>query len=278
MPERPRSVADLERVRRRTPSWLVDLTQPEVGGGRTTTEALATIDDHPRATAVRVSGLDQPTFERLVTHHGSRLTALELWKCPLVSDLDPLADLPGLRHVSIFWNQRATQLWDLDRTPALVGLALRDFTRCRRLDGLDAGSSLLELSIGDAVWPAWELDSLDPLTRLTGLRHLNLSPKKVRDDRIQPIGALSSLESLRLPFNLFSTEQHAWLRAHLPPTVRSEALAPTYRSAPAGGVGLVGRRKPTLHARRDADRVRRHVTDFEAMVERFRADPGLGPG
>ncbi len=265
--------------------WLFSLVLPEIGGGRLTESDLASVDVPPSATALRISGLDQASFEALVSRLGSRFSAIEFWKCPRVADLSPLEDLPQLRLVSFYWNQRATRLWDLRKTPKLSGLQFDDFTRLHNLVDLATASSLVELEFGDAIWDTSVFDSLAPLSALTGLRSLKLSAKKITDGRIEPLAALQQLTSLSFASNQFTTEQVAWLRAHLPDSLHSEALEPLRRfSPPLRGehkeldVLLVGKRKPFLNSVEDQARIHKHVAQYEAMVTRFRNDPSLVPG
>jgi hypothetical protein len=92
------------------------------------------------------------------------------------------------------------------------------------------------------------------------------------------------LESLIFPSNQFTTQQVAWLRARLPPSLESEALQPLRRFSPPLtrdlkelDVLLVGKRKPFLNSVSDRARIQKHVEQFEAAVERYRHDPTLLP-
>lgn len=126
--------------------------------------------------------------------------------------------------VSFYWNQRATRLWDLRKTPKLAGLHFDDFTRLHDLVDLARGTSLVELEFGDAVWDTSVFDSLEPLSALAGLRSLAFSAKKITDGRVEPLAALRKLESLSFASRLFATEQVAWLRAHMrPASLHSES-------------------------------------------------------
>ena len=98
----------------------------------------------PDATAAAVSGLDQATFEHFVAEHGHRYSQIQLWKCPRITDLTPLEDLPGLEVLDVYWNQRCTRLWDLSRTPLLRALRLRDFRRLHDVSELADGTALTE--------------------------------------------------------------------------------------------------------------------------------------
>jgi len=279
-----RTLGDLHGARMSGAPWLLDLVQPEIGGGRLDASALSALDARPDATALRISGLDQATFETLVSGHGARFSALYFWKCPRIQDLGPLEGLPDLRLVSFFWNQRATRLWDFARTPRLTGLRLYDFTRLHDLGDLARASSLVELEIGDAVWDSLVVTSLQPLAALSGLTSLSLSAKRIDDGRVEPLGELQRLESLSFPAKQFTMRQVAWLRARLPESLVSDALAPLRRFAEPRtyngkqrDVLLVGKRKPFLNSVVDAERIRRHLAEFDGLVAQFRADPSALP-
>lgn len=154
MPSEPRTFRDLHPPYHPQPPWVLNLILPEIGGGRFDESQLAVIAEHPNALALRISGLDQVTFENMVTGYGAQFLAIDFFKCPRMADLSPLEDLPDLRLVDFFWNQRATRLWNLSRNPRLTGLRLEYFTRLHDLRDLETGASLQELEFGDRVWPS----------------------------------------------------------------------------------------------------------------------------
>jgi hypothetical protein len=280
----PRSLRELRRSHTDDEPWLVNLVLPEIGGGRLEPSGLAVLEERPDATALRISGLDQASFETLVTEYAARFTAVEFWKCPRIADLSPLESLPRLELVAFYWNQRATRLWDLSCNPSLTGLHVDDFTRLHDLRDLEGGGSLRELGFGDLIWSTSVFESLGPLARLSGLERLAFTAKRIEDGRIQPLGELHGLTELSFPSNLFTTRQVAWLRAHLPPTLDSESLSPLrilkrpveYRGR-TRDVLLVGKRQPFLSSVADAARIERHVRRFDDMVADFRRDPTLPP-
>lgn len=284
MTREPTNLLDLRRKDRVDPRWLLNLVLPEIGGGRFDESHLAGVASDPNARALRVSGLDQATFEALVSRHGAQFSAIEFWKCPRIADLTPLEDLTGLRLVSFYWNQRATRLWDLSRTPQLVGLHFDDFTRLHNLSDLEGGEALVELEFGDAVWDKSVFETLEPLVALAGLRSLKFSAKRIDDGRVEPLAALQQLEELSFPRNQFTTRQVAWLRARLPESLASDALEPVNHLSPpleydgkARDVLLVGKRKPFLNSVDDAARIRKHIDGFRQMVDYFRSNPALAP-
>ena len=282
------SLQDLCAVNTPQP-WCIDLIQPEMSGGRTTAADLEAISARPEATALRVSGLDQKTFERLVTRYGSQFDAIYLWKSARVADLTPLETLPQLRRVAFYHNQRATRLWDLRRTPHLVGLQFENFSRLHALDDLGTGTTLQELDFGHALWNTPEFESLSPLETLGSLRRLSFNARRIDDGRIQPLASLPQLDWLAFPPNLFTTSQVAWLRARLPDSVQSTVLGPLFPLGPIRNLSddtiteldknvlVVGRRKPALNSRRDEPRIQRYVEEFTTLVRKFRDDPGAPP-
>lgn len=280
----PRDLLELRRASDTQPPWYLDLAQPEIGGGGPDPSKFSAIAEKPSAVALRVSGLDQAGFEQLISSHGTQFQAIEFWKCPRLEDLTPLEDLPELRMVSFYWNQRSPRLWNLTRTPKVTALRFEDFTRLHRLDDLSAGKALTELAFGDAVWSKSTFETLDPLAALAGLRSLSLHPKRIDDGRVQPLGVLTGLMKLSIPTNLFTTQQIAWLRARLPESVESNALSALLRlkkpldlDGKSRDVLLIGKRKPFLNSNLDAARINKHVQAFERMVTTFRENPAIEP-
>lgn len=253
MTREPTDLLDLRRKDRADPPWLLNLVLPEIGGGRFDESHLAGVASNPNAHALRVSGLDQATFEALVSRYGPQFSAIEFWKCPRIVDLTPLEDLTDLRLVSFYWNQRR-------------------------------GKALLELEFGNAVWDKAVFETLEPLVELGGLRSLKFSAKRINDGRVEPLAALQKLEALSFPRNQFTTRQVAWLRARLPKSLESESLEPVNHLSPpleydgkVRDVLLVGKRKPFLNSVEHAARIRKHIDGFRQMVDDFRSDPALTP-
>jgi hypothetical protein len=282
---RPSNLSELMNVRD-DPSWYIDLTLGEIGGGKFAPKDLNQIESREEASVLKISGLDQGTFEALIDRYGARFTAIHLWKCPRISDLSPLEDCPELRLVAVYWNQRATRLWNLAKTPRLRGLQFEDFTRLRKLDDLSGAASLEELAFGDAIWVKAVIASLSPLADVHGLRRLWIHVRQVEDGRIQPLAELQKLEVIECSTNLFTTEELAWLRARLPDSTRGRVLEPIWRMdhAVAGTEGraakdvlVIGKRKPFLNSTSDADRIQRYIDAYWALVEHFRRNPDAEP-
>jgi hypothetical protein len=269
--------------------WCITVLQRELSGGRTTPADLDAIANRPDATALRVSGLDQRTFELLVTRYGSQFDAIYFWKNSRIADLTPLETLPQLRLLGFYVNQRTTRFWDLRRTARLVGLRFENFTKLHALDDLATAGALQELDFGDAMWNTAVFDSLSPLAALGSLKRLSFNARRINDGRIQPLASLPQLEWLSFSPNLFTTSQVAWLKAHLPDSVQGHVLGPHFRLGPIRNLSddtvteldrnvlIVGKRKPALNSERDAARIQRHVEEFNSFVQRFRENPDAQP-
>ncbi len=93
---------ELTAARSTNPAWRVDPMLRDIGDGKLAAADLDAISLQPDTTVLRVSGLDQSTFETLVEHHGRQFTALHFWKCPRIQDFSPLESLADLMLVSIY--------------------------------------------------------------------------------------------------------------------------------------------------------------------------------
>lgn len=277
------SVANLLELRRHLrpeemPPWRASLIQPELNGGKASIEQLAPLADRPELTTLTISGLEPKTLDYLCGRFGQQLTAIHFWKCPRLPDLSPLEQMPRLTQVAFYWNQKATRLWDLRKTPALRGLQFDDFSKLDRLDDLARATSLDTLVFGNAVWNKFACASLEPLAGLSGLKALAFNAKAIADGRLTPLAALTGLDELDFPTNLFRTEQLAWLRARLPASVNAtvlQACRPLRQALKLRGksldVLLCGKGKPFLSSTDDAARIARHAAEFEALVQRYAA-------
>ena len=267
-----------------TTPWHLRRIQPELNGGKISQEELTRLADSPLATTLTISGLEQKTFEFLCKNFGTQFTAIHFWKCPRIVDLSPLEDMPQLTHVALFWNQRATRLWTLERTPLLRGLHFDDFTKLQDLTDLAAASSLEDLAFGNANWSKFVVPSLEPLSGLSHLQSLAFRVKAVIDNKIQPLANLTHLAELSFSANLFTTSQLAWLRAHLPATVSATVLAPyqqlrqplTTRGKKLD-VLISGKGKPFLSSETDSVKLSRYITEFNKMVLQFSDNAQLEP-
>jgi len=239
---------------------------------------------HPNAKEISISGLTQETFDYFVGTYANQFDVILFWKCPLVENLDIIESLCNVKYIVYFWNQRATKLWDFSKTKALKGFAYDDFTRMPDFSQIAESPSLEEFHFGNRVWSKYVVDTLSPLQDCPTIRHLSMSPKKIADGRIEPIASLVNLESLDFPDNIFTTEQVAWLKAHLPTTVKSRCLGAYWQIDDPITFGkmnkdtfIVGKRKPFLDSQQDNSRIEKYVHQFENMYQWYLANPEARP-
>ncbi len=250
------------------------LTQQEISGGRITKEDIDIIKRFPDATEISISGLTQETFEYFIVSYGAQFKAINFWKCPLVNDLKKIEHLHEVEYIVYFWNQRAENLWDFSKTKSLKGFSFDDFTQMPDISQISKSPTLEELNFGNKVWSTYILNTLEPLRDCTNLRNLTFSAKKILDNKIEPIASLTHLEKLEFPSNLFSTEQVAWLKAHLPASINSKVLNPCWKNnnpITANGKNkdtvIVGKRKPLLDSVQDKKRIEKYVKKFNVMYD-----------
>ena len=90
----PKNLLELRWAGDTQPVWFLDLVQPQIGGGKFDPGDLLRIEARPEASALRISGLDQAVFERLVSSYGQQFTAIEC-QWPLVSAHGRPVDVPA---------------------------------------------------------------------------------------------------------------------------------------------------------------------------------------
>lgn len=252
----------------------LSLIQPDISGGRISKGAIDTIRQYPNITEISISGLTQDTFDYFIENYGHQFKAILFWKCPLVGELGKLELLDQVEYIVYFWNQRAEKLWDFSRTRSLKGFCFDDFTRMHDISQISNLPSLEELSFGNKVWRKYILNTLNPLKGCVSLINLSFSAKKILDGKIEPIAYLSKLEQLSFPSNLFTTEQVAWLKAHLPSSINSKVLHPYWtidRPISMSGKNkdtfITGKRKPFLDSIQDKKRIEKYVKQFNDMYQ-----------
>ena len=228
--------------------------------------------------------MTQDTFEYFIENYAQQFKAIIFWKCPLVSSLKAMEVLDQVEYIVYFWNQKAEHLWDFSKTESLKGFCYDDFRRMHDISEIAGAPALEELQFGDRVWAKYILNTLDPIKECTALKRLAFSAKKIADRKIEPLAHLKQLEYLSFSSNLFSTEQVAWLKAHLPDTVVSKVLnaywtidKPLKISGKDKDTFIVGKRKPLLSSAEDKARISRYVEQFNAMHQWFLEHPQAWP-
>lgn len=147
---------------------------------------------------------------------------LAIFKCPDLDDLSFVEDLPALKTLEIYWNRKATKLFDASRMPALKKLAVTDCNKLVDFSGLK-NSNLEYLSLYGCNYLSSFTSKLDVgdlgfLEFLPKLEHLGLDFKRTCEESVylKAIAQVKSLKSVNLRESFFTFEQFAWLSAQLP--------------------------------------------------------------
>jgi hypothetical protein len=211
---------------------------------------------------------------------GPKLSFLSLWKCPSIKDLSAMELGINLKDLEIFWNQKATRLWNFECNPKLTGLDLSDFRRLEILEDLVSAKGLKRLYLGDRIWSKMVLESLKPLVFLPELEELSISIRKLTDGDVFPLTKIPNLKTLDCPANLFTKEQCAWLRARLGLSVESWILRPTHTFDHLIGdkdVLVMGKKGRFLNSVADKVRIEKAIEEYYLLVKIFEDDPTLMP-
>lgn len=151
----------------------------------------------------------------------------------------PLCGAPAITHLMLSWAPCLVDLSFLRDLPALRTIYLEDMKRVD-LSTLPHLPNVTGLQLGGGMWSTLKVDSLEPLTRLPGLRHLRLSNVRPADGALRPLAALRELRALYLP-NFFAVEEVARLAGALGSIV-SNTLTPVF----AGQDGALAGKAPFL--------------------------------
>lgn len=203
-----------EERKEHTGIWIRSDTM-DVSGGRITKEEIDRLSLYDNKESLTISGLTQETFEYFINKYGKELRAVRFFKNKMVEDWSLLGTLPELEFVYWFHNQRITSLWDMSNNIALKGLCISDFSRLKRLDGIEKAPNLSWFSFRDVVWDKNEVESYKCFED-TKIKYLHFGAKKILDEDISFVAKMPKLECFDCVPMLFETEKIAWVMANYP--------------------------------------------------------------
>lgn len=255
------------------------LIEKDISGGKITKEIINLIKN-TNCTKITISGLQQDTFEYFIKNYGSRFIEINFWKCPRIEDLTPIESLTDIEKITYFWNQKAENLWDFSKNIKLRSFSFDDFTKMHDLSSLENSNSIEELEFGDKIWSKYVVNSLQPLSQIKNLRKLSFSAKNLIDNSVKPLSEIINLEEINFPAKMFSTEKVAWLTAHMPNILESNALRPYRRVLAVDGsmsdeVIIIGKRKPILDWNTDRNKIEKYISNFDELVKFYQNNTTL---
>lgn len=187
----------------------------DVSGGIITKKDIDELSGCPSREYVRISGLDQETFEYFIERYGSELKTVYFFKNKAVKDWSMLGALPRLRSITWFHNQKIEKLWDMSGNTNLKAISLNDFTRLKSLDGIEKAKSLKIFSMGDAVWDTTVVDSYMPFAD-SSVKQLSFSGKAIKDQNLSFLEKAKNLREFNFSPNIFPTEKIIWAVTNFP--------------------------------------------------------------
>jgi len=190
----------------------------------------------PVATLKTFSNLQGVWLYRATQDHLEVLAEFASLTCMHLQEpvMDTLPSLGGLTRLRALNLEDPPTLHGLDRLAVLEYLALRHFRRIKSLGVVGALSKLKVLSL--STIPSWdssrrclEVESLDPLRRLSRLEWLSLMGVRPLDNRLEGLHGLTNLKALGISHVYsFALEDYAALARALPNT-SGHCLQPYYR-------------------------------------------------
>ena len=122
-----------------------------------------------------------------------------LWiKWSGINTLDGLGRLSRLRYFRLGSSPQVTSITPLRNMSLLLWLELENIKRIADLHPLGGLANLQGLVIEGSIWSTQVVETLSPLSQLTGLRHLGLANLRARDKSLSPLYSLRCLEYFRV--------------------------------------------------------------------------------
>lgn len=196
---------------------------------------------------------------------------LRLYNLKLAS-LEGIDRLTNTRRLTLEWATKIETLGPVSRLGGLTHLAIGDFPRLRRLDGLEQLCELTELRLSGSQGGGspLRLESIEPITRISKLTRLSLANAKLQVDDITSLVRCKHLRHLSLT-NQFDRSQVAFLASRLNEQLVEPltAYVKTHlRCMKCNGLTsmFTGRRMPFLCPACDAPRFEKLARQFDQMM------------
>ncbi len=234
----------------------------------------------PPPKLVQLSGFDsEREIAELLAPVKPDLEGLTLFKCPDLADLSFLEDFPRLKTLQMYWNRKATKLFNAARLPALQKLYVTDCNKLTDFSGL-RGSRLASLTLYgcnglSSFTPRLDIGDPDFLADMPALKHLTLDIMRTQTNEVylKTFANLKTLEVLELPRSFFTFEQFAWLSAHLPNVKESLEACPPAVTATTLAMNsiretfaVIGRHKPCVKA----EKAKKYTAAYDALRAQFK--------
>ena len=192
----------------------------------------------------------------------------------LKESLAPLTMLASLRELDL---TDPSTLDGLDELTQLESLTLYAFPRIASLEPIGALTNLTRLLLStppgyDASRKCYEVESLEPLARLSNLEALTMRGIAPKSGRLDPIRRLTNLRRVDISHvYMFGLADYAQLAAALP-AATGHCLQPVFEASWAGTCPQCGRPRVVLTAPPPRTPRMACPVDDQARIERHLAD------
>ena len=227
---------------------------------------------HPEI--LEICGMNQESLEYFVQHYGKTYRYLSFFKCQLIRDFSPLADLEHLEEINLYWNIRSDKLWDMSKNKSLHTVSIGDakrMTLCPEL--LKTAPALERVFFVGSMFNNTPMSSIDCFAGMPALKQLYLGNIRLLDKRMDALNTLPALERFDFDAGMLTTEEIAWIVAKYPNLSGNALCAYNKVDAILNDVRVCGFRKPGLDLPKDQKRLDKYVAQFNALVEKYRNEP-----
>lgn len=247
------------------------IVQKDVGGGETSIEEIDTIKKHPNAKSIIISGLNQKNFEYFIENYGKQFEAISFWKNKKIKDLSMLSKLENIKFINFFFNQKVTNLWDMEKNINLIGLSIHDFSKFHTINLIETAPSLDYFALGNRVYPKMEIESFKPIIKST-ITHFSWYGNKVLDNDYICLSK-SKINKLDMDISKFTMEELALIVASF--TSLTGSITIPYRQFGITEKNIEttyyylckGRR--TLIKGKDDDKLKQYLDEYHRKLNEF---------
>lgn len=138
--------------------------------------ALPDIDEemkfHTGVSAVKVCNLTQQEFDYFITNYGDNYESIYFFHNQKVKDLSALSKLKKVKYL-LFFNVRATSLWDMSGNESLHGIMISDSKKMLyNLEQMQYAPNLEELLLFSAMFNKYSVKTIISLKNCKKLKRL----------------------------------------------------------------------------------------------------------
>ena len=138
--------------------------------------ALSDVDEemkfHVGVSSIKVCNLTQEEFDYFITNYGDNYESIYFFHNQKVKDLSALSKLKKVKYL-LFFNVRATALWDMSENENLKGIMISDSKKMLyNLEQMQYAPNLEELLLFSSMFNKYPVKTITPLKNCKKLKRL----------------------------------------------------------------------------------------------------------